>query len=679
MAVPGLTAEDLARPEMISVRSLLQDGAFGWMVCRAAASPLHPAWTPEGRDSLPSLLLTLSSGSRALSPPLADPHLGRGRGMPNAPHLPPDNAHAGLDHAVSAGAIATLVHVSGQKTAALSDCVNSAETAETRLMVGDASGHIDYAGDGLFCTQHDSNAPYGVSLNVNSQLQLYRRLPEGVNLVGVLIHDLNRVDDDAPLCLPSASSSQRKAALNRLNRLLEGLLHEFKADRPGSQGGVRLVLLSPDPARSADRTDRLSPILLWGSGVASGLLTTGSTQRTGLVVNTDLLASIAAWLAAPLPPSAVGRPFRSTPLPSGEPPSPRQWNRIRSQILSTARLQDRYGGLPTVQMALTLVGVACLRWRKLVVLVPAISTAMVALPLGMLILPPLCSGSVPLAGLLLGFCVLTLAFAAFFLARRDLARASTLVASLCGLLVLLLLIDLLSGMHLLRDAWMSYSVVEGARYYGIGNEYMGTLIGAGCVLMPALAGRLKGRRITLIALIALYGLLIVAMTLPSLGAKVGALPSAGIAFGVALLVFARGRLRVRDVIAMLVIGAALLLLLVCLDLGRAASDQSHLARAFAGAGGGAIASIAVRKLLLEGRLIMHSPWSLTLLASVGALLSFRKPEANTAEQAAWYGLSSGAIACLLCNDSGLTAASMVLVIGWAYTSSSLPADLPIVT
>jgi hypothetical protein len=162
---------------------------------------------------------------------------------------------------------------------------------------------------------------------------------------------------------------------------------------------------------------------------------------------------------------------------------------------------------------------------------------------------------------------------------------------------------------------------------------------------------------------------------PQFGAKAGAIPSAGIAFGVLLLMWKRGGLRVRDVILLLIAAGLLLGAFAWLDLRRAAAQQTHLARAFAGAGGDTLWGIAQRKLTLEGYLLLHSPWSATLaVCAFGlwwlcrahpALLSPDDTEPKT-RRAVLAGLVAGAVASLLCNDSGVTAAALILLYGWAW-------------
>ncbi len=171
----------------------------------------------------------------------------------------------------------------------------------------------------------------------------------------------------------------------------------------------------------------------------------------------------------------------------------------------------------------------------------------------------------------------------------------------------------------------------------------------------------------------------------------------------------RGRLRARDLL--LIGGAAVLVLagLLLLDMRHGMGEQSHFARAFAGSGG-SLPEIALRKLRLEGYLLLHSPWSAALLAaSLGffAVVTGRGKEEKTGNReqgtegeiqdtrykiqaggeasslithhssfpalstinyqlSTTYGLITGAMASLLCNDSGVTAAAMIMLFGFAW-------------
>jgi hypothetical protein len=494
----------------------------------------------------------------------------------------------------------------------------------------------------------------------------YDALPPDTAFCALVFSDLARADRYAPLCLPALAAAHRADALHALDSFLAALWPRLRAER--TRHPLRLFVLAPGPADSTtDRLDRLAPILAWGEGVPQGTLTSASTRRPGLIINTDFLPTVADFLRLPPPPGLTGRPMTSAPTLTERSPTPERLRAAHDALLQTARQQNALGGLPTVQMLLVLAGMAALSRRRWPALVPTTAIAIVSLPPGMLLLPLIAPGSVWGASILLAVCTLTLAALAWKLARAG-SSAQPLFDGLCALLSVVILLDLLAGSHLLRQAWMSYSVVEGARFYGIGNEYMGAVIGAGCVLLGRKA--LGGRRWAVGGILMLALLLV--MGAPQFGAKVGAIPSAGVGFGVALLVRWRGRVRFREGMVILIALALLLGGFALWDLRFHAGPQSHLARAFSGAGGGSLLAIAFRKLALEGYLLLHSPWSATLAVSaVGLWWLWRAhPDlfASLEAKAVLAGLVAGAAASLLCNDSGVTAAALIFLYGWAWAA-----------
>jgi hypothetical protein len=211
---------------------------------------------------------------------------------------------------------------------------------------------------------------------------------------------------------------------------------------------------------------------------------------------------------------------------------------------------------------------------------------------------------------------------------------------------------------------MSYSVMEGARYYGIGNEFAGAAVGAMMVLAAHLAVTGRGR---LAAAAAMAGLA-VTIGLPAFGANLGGMIGALSAAGIAAAVWWRGRVRAVDLIYVAVAIGVGLILLVAVDLMRGGGPQSHIGRAFEG---GSIVNIAIRKLQLNLYLLTHSIWSLCLAAScisIGLLWRWGLGSIVRNDRAllgAAAGVTAGAAALLVFNDSGVLAAAECLLIAWA--------------
>ena len=85
-------------------------------------------------------------------------------------------------------------------------------------------------------------------------------------------------------------------------------------------------------------------------------------------------------------------------------------------------------------------------------------------------------------------------------------------------------LDLLTGQSLLLTSLLGYCPISGARYYGMGNEYMGLYLGAGLIGWSGLAEGIKraGKRLSPpFLIIPGFLLLLIFVAWPHLGANFG--------------------------------------------------------------------------------------------------------------------------------------------------------------
>jgi len=335
---------------------------------------------------------------------------------------------------------------------------------------------------------------------------------------------------------------------------------------------------------------RLARVLLIGSDVPEGLLTSPSTRFTpGLLAATDLATLVAGERRG------AGRPPVVT---AGS------QDALREQ---QHRWEDKASLLvwmPVLPWLLAGALVLGMRW-------PIFACGAMALPLALLIVPCWLSG---------WWAILVSAGLAVLIAARFPSKTVALV------LVGLLWGDVVLGGPLLERSPFSYSVTEAARFYGIGNEAAGLLIGA------ALAAPLEIPALLAVAL---------ALGFPTLGANNGCFLAALV--GVVLRL-PRGRWAAAVIALLLVAGMARW------DSLRGRETQSHLGQALTGERGG-VAVLVQRKLAMNLHLLVSSPWVLVLL--VGGRRAWR--------QCDWTG-GSTALAALLLNDSGVVAAATVLLV-----------------
>lgn len=521
-------------------------------------------------------------------------------------------------------------------------------------------------------------------------------------LVVAAFDDLFRADRYAPLALPGATREQRQNALGRLGTLLGALTEATPlTDVEGLEPDAVLVVSPRPSAEAMGRGERLGPVLLWQRGAPGaagrehGLLTSPSTRATpGLVALPDVAATIASLLGAD--PQNVGtgagRPFRASetlrdqPLPPDSAAAAYLARRVAVWAAQGRELRLLVG-VPYVLAAALLLGaaVAARTSKTSAAALPALWVASV--PLALLVCAPLAPVGSGRQGT-----VYVLALAASLapplLVWRGPAwlTAGRALSAVAALTILALLLDPWLGSPLLARSPLSYSVIHGARFYGVGNEVSGVFLGAGLISAAACltAGR-KGR----VAFCAVAAAAVIALTvtltlaLPGLGADFGGLIAAVAGFG-ALFVKAQKRTRRRSAPANTVVWAVLLLagigsgaLLLIVDAGRPASKRTHVGQALARArsrGPGAITSIAARKAATNARLLVSSPWAVLLLAQGGVSVYLRRRRIVPAGDAAFLSVSVAAATALLVNDSGAAAAATCLLFGTARQFTGVGAE-----
>lgn len=644
---PGLTAADLDNPD--PAFRALKPSAVGWMLCRTAR-------TAERTEPLAAQFLTLGSGSRAAVPSSVLPKgvlpanavqkIGQGGGLKPEILTQIQAANAKLDHTVSIGALGDLLHRAGKHTTLFGDLETLTPDLSPFLFVMDSSGKVDRWTPQITRLSWDPSFSFGElqPYGIKTILDQLKGLTDSA-LTVIVYGDLDRADCYRRYCLPEVAARHRRTALDNLHTLLRMIRRDDY-----NQDVTKLILLSTAPAESiTNRYDRITPIRIYGGD--KGILTSASTRRNGLVLNTDLLPSLATWLNLPSPKNTLGRPMSVVPAAI----TPQIEKALHAEFTNTAQKQNAFGGLPTVQLLLILSAVIAISRQKFL-LARGLATGVIALPLLLFLLPLIAPQSVALSGALL---------AVLLLLVMIIGAKKSIAWTVCLLLTVGIVLDLRNGSLLLKQGWMSYSVMEGARFYGIGNEYMGAVIGAFCVLI----GLTKTESTRAFwAIMALFGMTTLIMGLPQFGAKVGAIPSAGATLGVMLMVRKTGAIRLKHLALLLGILVAGLVALALWDMRHVAEGQSHFARAVSGSGGGSLMQIALRKLTMEGTLLLRSPWSLTLWASaIGFLfLRSRLPNLSANAKIACSGIVAGAVASLLVNDAGVLAAALILLYGTAF-------------
>lgn len=631
----GTALDDWARSGLSAYPEVLKRAAVGLMNTRTAA-PLGKEGTLVRPGASAAGYYTLGWGARATG----------GEGVA-VEALVGQNQR--LDHAVDVGLVGEALRASGVVTAAVGGTGRLGPSAACAGMVMDRSGSVDFLGDLAALTPA-----------LSAWREAGRRY-----LVAV----------DSP-----GGEGQMVAADATLAEVL------------GLAGGDQVVLVAPSasPSRVA-RGDELAPMAVLSAPELPGDPTAGpgerarltlvspTTRRPGLVANIDLAPTVLAAFGAGATGPIYGRSVRTVADPAGSIGRTEAWGRLQGRLQVERFAVGRSyiaAQVLTWSAALALLwGPAAWRAGRArqavmtallgVALYPLVSLAMGAWGATVAVV----DAPVGLAGA---------ALAAVFVRRAG--RGSTLLSvGLAGALTALAVaLDVLAGSPLSSRSALGFSLVSGARYYGLGNEFMGVFVGAGLVgaaFLAEWAGARRGGGPNR-APIAATGLLSVLVAgAPWAGANLGGALAA--AAGYAWWAWPSARAgRKGPAGRVLTVAAAVALaglVTVALDLAGGADSATHvgsLAREAARTGPGVLLPVLTRKLGMNLRLLRYTVWSRILVGSMAAyvVLLFR-PRGAVLKAIAGRPLvrrglvaaTVAAAAALAANDSGVVAAGTLMI------------------
>ncbi|MEP6754939.1 MAG: hypothetical protein ABJA67_05520 [Chthonomonadales bacterium] len=677
LIVPGLTEADIRSDRLPELKKLAAESAVGWMNTRTARVP------GQTREPEESAYLTLGAGSRGTAPPSSQTDT-----LLNWSSIQKFNAH--LDHPVEIGALSKWLVEHGVSISLSGNEDTDTLQLASRLFLDSPLSRTTFKLD-----QFQSAEEF--AFGIKNQFTFER--PESEHaVVAFVFGDLKRADAYETLALPGVARPFRDKARNELNSLLIQIKSQFPADD--------LLLLSPSAAASADPLDRLAPILLRSTTLKPGFIGSSSTHIPGLITNTDIAPGICNLLNIPINPTWIGSGLRSMPIEYGlmgsvdamrsfldisdgrtsadfEP-----WPYLHHVWLNSAKSQSIMNGFPGIQAAIVLCVTLMLisRWTNpklakgwTTSVVVAVASLVASLPCYLFLLFDH-GTDVPMqwAIALIGV-ALTLQFVLCSVFTR---RTVTIVAATSGLLLALVVLAEILQWKLMPFAWMSYNLMEGARYYGIGNEYAGALFGCSAALMlirPKLPFGTK--RWTPFVPAILISLII---GMPQYGANAGAMLGCVLGLIAGVLVERKAKLNAKSLglIALALVAAATIMILA--DAMRPTGNQSHIIRA--ASHGTSIPNIIIRKATLNLYLLFHSPWSLSLVASFFGLMVLIRKSGGIAleDRTAWFTAIFGAFGLFIFNDSGVVAAATMLLVWWGacvcYMASisvdTIAADVP---
>jgi hypothetical protein len=565
-----------------------------------------------------------------------------------------------LQYPVQVGLLGEALREAGKVTAILGNADGLGPSREASLLLVDGNGQINRGNVGRTVLKRDSRYPFGWKMDREQVWQKFQILYTEADVILLDWGDFARLNEYRPLLSASVSASLEEEIFRDVSWLLTRV---FALMAPEDV----MLIVSPVPPTGESAGGLLGYLVAVGrSFPPGGLLTSATTRRPGLAAATDVAPLVLEQLGEPIPGAMLGRTIGLSGL--GGVPELLQMQteidrvfRLRPPLLKTYvffQIVIVLGAL--LNMFIRIVPI---RWFEPLLL------GLLSVPLLLLILP------LYRVSMVAGFAWTIVAVVGFVFVLRKLTRE--LVWQFAAVAVptaLLLVTDLLRDAPLMKVSVLGYDPVSGARYYGLGNEYMGVLVGTAVLGAAALITLLPRFRRVLLPILAFFFLSVMLLVVsPAGGANFGGTVTALIAFLVTLIILGQIRPGWRSGLAIFTTLGMLAGVALFLNMRVPQSDQSHLGRTvdlFREEGRQALLDVISRKASMNVRLFRYSQWSRAFLAFLvvlsvlfyrprGVLRDLHKDHPDLA--AGFFGIIAGSATAFLMNDSGVVAAATTLI------------------
>jgi hypothetical protein len=562
------------------------------------------------------------------------------------------------------GLFGRLLHQNAIKTAAIgnadADLVNRCGSA----MVMDENGQLDLGAVGPETLEGDPQFPYGFRTDLEKVYSVWQEFQKQAQVTVITLGDLERIERFSVYLSDSRWQFYRKQVLLKYDRLLGRFLKEIDFD------STMVILFSALPPKKGLLGERLTPAIIKGPGFKPGLLFSRSTRKPGLITYYDLSATALKFLDVNRLRYVNGRGLESTPgdwrVPAREQPQLVDNYNFRWPLLTV------YGNL-LIGLALAMAIGLILRIRQtfLFTWLKYLYLFLLTVPAVFLLealINPLDWGSILVWTLGLGG--LIFAGAVYFSKRNPFSTLSGI-----GLFtILVIFIDgIFNGAMELRS-FLGYSAVSGARFYGIGNEYMGIFLGAYIVTVSLNFERLGRFKHQILWL----GMFFISILLvhPGFGANIGGGITALIGLGITTYLWLERPVRIREIVGLIAACLSLLVLVGFWEFRPNGNTMTHFGQLISLIrvdGFKAVVEVIGRKWALNMRLIDYTPWSKVIIGLLLAIpLIYKRPPALVAGIIEKYpqiirgflGLTITAIIALLVNDSGIASVATMFIFGF---------------
>ncbi|QTL98570.1 hypothetical protein GM661_11635 [Iocasia frigidifontis] len=539
---------------------------------------------------------------------------------------------------------------------------NEKRTVVAMLM--DENGYIPRGdvGKDLLTSLELSKYPWGYQTNWQAIKKRYYQYTSLVDALVIETGDLSRIEEFRGQLPVDMINFEKQKALERVDSFLGFLLTQL--DLTETQIGI---IVPTPPDKMIRQGARLSWLLLAGRNICPGYLSTSTTRRKGVIRITDLLSIFMLTNGIKQEMKIISYPGKFS------------WSELKllnKRITLISKFRPVFiKGFILLQLLLIIIAILGIVWGKFKTfsIINFISEylliAVLFVPFNYLIISnlPILTAFAMIFSLL--FLTLVELIVVEGLIRHYLYR----VVFIALLTILTIGYDLFHDYSLMADSLLGYSSIIGARFYGIGNEYMGIFIGGFLISFTGLIEIIRDykngiEKYLIPAAVPIFLSIVYLIGSPTLGANFGGMVTFLLAGGITYY-YLSGK---KNVFRIILLSLIVFLLIIYLDYSGFLRIRSHIGQAVFRIIQGDwqyILLVIKRKLSMNLKLLRWTIWTRVIFAFIIYLLFvFKKPGPRLKDlfikrpylKAGFFGGLAGSIVTILVNDSGVVASATIL-------------------
>lgn len=534
---------------------------------------------------------------------------------------------------------------------------------EATMLAMDEKGIIPFGYVDSDLLMADTSTLGGVRLNSDRLLEEIERILTDVDILFIDYGDITRLERSEKLATDLVIKKQRTEAIERADLFLGQIMNRVNLEEN------RFIIISPNPSKEMvdEGNFALTPIIISGKDTKKGLLISSTTRREGLVTNFDFGPTLFNFF------DIKTGDFIGENMKIVEKENPDETIlKNQKQFLYIRKYRKVFHWTFIILAILCLIAFYLPVFTKWKVVfnkaLDYLSLTTMAIPLSMMTVSLFGYKSIVLDI----FYIIGIAFILALILNKLFKEKLIHMAILSLGISLFLLIDVYFIEKLMIISPLGSDAIAGGRFYGIGNDYMGILLGSSILGLFSIAQLFNIRKSNMVLLTFFYMFLIIIGLSPFFGANMGGTLSATVILLLILLIVLERKFSLKKTFVLLAGVIIGILLLAGLDVAFN-PNPTHAGKALkslSAGGWNVFLEIIDSKLRQVFWNLAHASWNIILFTEIvlGILLYKYKGQMLENIKKSYGKLYKGFIVILfgsifvfLFNDTGTIAAALMLI------------------